>query len=90
MKKCQVDTLIAPSTMAAEYIACYEVSNQGIWLRNFITSLRIVVGIERLLRLCCDNKSAVLYSNNRSSSKSKHIDINFLVVKKRIRMTSCL
>ena len=32
-------TLIAPSTMAAEYIACYEASNQGIWLRNFVTGL---------------------------------------------------
>lgn len=43
-------------------------------------------GIERPLRLYCDNKSAVLYSNNnRSSTKSKHIDIKFLVVKERIQ-----
>ena len=80
-------TLIAPSTLAAEYIACYEASNQGIWLRNFVTGLQIVDGIERLLRLYCDNKSTVLYSNNnRSSSKSKHIDIKFLIVKERIQV----
>ena len=72
--------------MAAEYIACYEASNQGIWLRNFVTSLQSVDGIERPLKLCCDNKSAVLYSNNnRSSSKSKHIDIKFLVVTEKIQ-----
>ncbi|RDY08246.1 hypothetical protein CR513_07542, partial [Mucuna pruriens] len=28
-------TLIAPSTMAAEFVTCFEASNHGIWLRNF-------------------------------------------------------
>ena len=43
-------------------------------------------GIERPLKLFCDNKSAVLYSNNnKSSTKSKHIDITFLVVKERVQ-----
>jgi hypothetical protein len=79
-------TLTASSTMAAEFIACYEASNHGIWLRNLVTGLRIVEGIERPLKLYCDNKSAVLYSNNnRSSAKSKHIDIKFLVVKERVQ-----
>ena len=42
--------------------------------------------IERPLKLYCDNKSAVLYSNNnRSSTKSKHIDIKFLVVKEKVQ-----
>ena len=75
-------SLIASSTMAAKFIACYEASNHGIWLRNFVTELRIVDSIEIPLKLFCDNKSAVLYStNNRSSTKSKYIDIKFLVVK---------
>jgi hypothetical protein len=79
-------SLIASSTMAAEFIACYEASNHGVWLRNFVTGLRIVDDIERPLKLFCDNKSTVLYSNNnRSSSKSKHIDIKFLVVKERVQ-----
>ena len=79
-------TLIASSTMTAEFTACYEASNHGIWLQNFVIGLRIMDGIERLLKLYCDNKSAVLYSNNnRSSMKSKHIDIKFLVVKERIQ-----
>ena len=42
--------------------------------------------MERPLRLYCDNKSAVMYSNNnRSSTKSKHIDIKFLVMKERVQ-----
>lgn len=55
-------TLTTSSTMAAEFVACYETSNHGIWMRNFVTRLQIVEGIERLLKLYCDNKSVVLYS----------------------------
>ncbi|XP_057770721.1 secreted RxLR effector protein 161-like [Salvia miltiorrhiza] len=79
-------TLVASSTMEAEFVACYEASNHGIWLRNFVTGLRVLENVERPLKLFCDNKSAVLYSNNnKSSSKSKHIDIKFLVVKERVQ-----
>ncbi|RVW97188.1 Retrovirus-related Pol polyprotein from transposon TNT 1-94 [Vitis vinifera] len=79
-------TLITSSTMEAEFIACYEASNHGIWLRNFVTQLRIVDVIEKPLTINCDNKAAELYSkNNRSSSKSKHIDIKFLVVKEKVQ-----
>ena len=64
----------------------YKASNYGIWLRNFVTGQRIVEWTERPLKLYCDNKSAVMYSNNnRSSTKSKHIDIKFLVVKERVQ-----
>ena len=43
-------------------------------------------GIERPLNLYCDNKSVVMNSNNnRSSMKSKHIDIKFLVMKERVQ-----
>ena len=79
-------SIVASSTMAAEFVACYEASNHGIWLRKFVTGLRILDGIERPLMLFCDNKSTVLYSNNnRSSTKSKFIDIKFLVVKERVQ-----
>lgn len=72
--------------MAAEFIACYEASDHGIWLRNFVTGLRVVDGIERLLKIYYDNNSAMLYSNNnRSSTKSKFIDIKYLVVKERVQ-----
>jgi hypothetical protein len=78
--------MITSSTMAAEFIACFEASNYRIWLRNFITGLRIVDTIKLPLKLYCENSSAVLYSNNnKSSSKSKHIDIKFLIVKERVQ-----
>jgi len=46
----------------------------------------VVDGIERPLKIYCDNNSAVFYSNNnRSTTKSKFIDIKFLVVKERVQ-----
>ncbi|KAI5663262.1 hypothetical protein M9H77_22585 [Catharanthus roseus] len=42
--------------------------------------------VMRPLKLFCDNKAAVYFSNNnRSSTKSKHIDLKFLVVKERVQ-----
>ena len=72
--------------MVAKFIAYFEASNHGIWLKNFVTGLCIVDTIERPLKIFCDNNSAVLYSNNnKSSTKSKHIDIKFLIVKERVQ-----
>ena len=79
-------TLVASSTMVVEFITCFEASNHGIWLRNFVTALHVVDGIERPVRIYCDNESAVQYSNNnKSTTKSKFIDIKFLVVKERVQ-----
>ena len=75
-------TLVASSTMEVKFIACFEASNHEIWMRKFVIRLLILGGIGRPLKIYYDNKSAVMYSNNnKSASKSKHIDIKFLVVK---------
>lgn len=49
-------TLIGPSTMAAQFIACHEISNHGIWLPNYYW-IAVMDDIERLLKKYCDNKS---------------------------------
>ncbi|RDX73641.1 Copia protein, partial [Mucuna pruriens] len=74
-------TIIVSSTIVAKFVACFEASNHGIWLQNFA-----VDGIERLLKIYCDNNLIFFYSNNnRSFTKSKFIDINFPVVKERVQ-----
>ena len=78
-------SLTASFTIATEFITCYKASNQGIWLWNCITRLHIVNGVNRPLKLFCDNKSVVLSNNNKSSTKTKYINIKFLVVKKRVQ-----
>ncbi|KAL0298745.1 UNVERIFIED_CONTAM: Retrovirus-related Pol polyprotein from transposon TNT 1-94 [Sesamum radiatum] len=38
-------TITASSTMEAEFVACYEATSQALWLRHFITGLKIVDSI---------------------------------------------
>ena len=71
-------TLTATSTTEAEFVACFEATSQGVWLKSFISGLRVVDSIARPLKLYCDNSAAVfLAKNHRSGSQSKHIDIKY-------------
>lgn len=48
-------SLITSSTMVIEFITCYDTSNHGIWLQNFVTGLHIVDDVDWPLNLFCDN-----------------------------------
>lgn len=89
--KSSKQTLVDPSTMATEFVACFEASNHAIKLWNFVTSPHIFGSIGRPLKVYCDNNAVVLYSNNNmSSKKSKFIDIKYLVVKERVQENQIL
>lgn len=86
-------TLVASSTMHAEFVACYGATVQAVWLRNFISGLKVVDSISRPITIYCDN-STIYYDNsaemffsrnNKSSSGSKHLDIKYLVVRDRVK-----
>ncbi|XP_057471070.1 secreted RxLR effector protein 161-like [Actinidia eriantha] len=65
-------TLTATSTMEAEFVSCFEATSHGVWLKSFISALRVVDSISRPLRLYCDNSAAVFMAkNNKSRSRSK-------------------
>jgi hypothetical protein len=73
-------------TMYAEFVTCYEVVGQAMWLKKFVPGLRVVDSIERLLKLYCDNEPAVLYAHNNKKTKVvKHINVRFYVVKEKIQ-----
>ena len=79
-------TLIATSTMEAEFVSCFEATTQGVWLKSFITGLRVMDSISRPLRIFCDNSAAVfLVKNNKSGSRSKHIDIKYLAIREHVK-----
>lgn len=59
-------SVIAASTMEVEFVACFEATVQGNWLRNFISGLGIVDSIVRPLKIYCDNSAAVFFSKNDS------------------------
>ena len=51
-------SIIAASTMEAEFVACFEATVHGLWLRNFISGLGIVDSIAKPQRIYCDNSIA--------------------------------
>ncbi|KAA0061426.1 F-box/FBD/LRR-repeat protein [Cucumis melo var. makuwa] len=54
-------SIIGASSMEAEFVACFEATVHGLWLRNFISGLGIVDSIAKLLRIYCDNSTAIFF-----------------------------
>jgi hypothetical protein len=78
-------SIVASSTMYAEFIACFEATGQAIWLKKFIPGLKMVDCIDKPLKMYCDNQSAVFYAqNNKSSKASRPIEVKYYVVKDKI------
>ncbi|KAK9046686.1 hypothetical protein V6N11_052567 [Hibiscus sabdariffa] len=74
--------------MEAEFVSCFEATSHGVWLKSFISGLRLVDSIARPLKIHCDNLAAVFMAkNNKSGSRSKHIDIKYLAIRERVKET---
>ena len=72
--------------MEAEFLACFEVTVHGLWLRNFISELGIVDSVSKPLRIYCDNFVAVFFSKNDKYSKgAKHMKLKYLTVKEDVQ-----
>ena len=79
-------TLIATSTMEAKFVSCFEATSHVVWMKSFIFRLRIVDSISRSLKVFWDNSSTVfLVKNNKSESRSKHIDIKYLAIRECVK-----
>ena len=72
--------------MEVEFFSCFEATSQGLWLKSFISGLRVMDSISRPLRIFCDKSSTMfLAKNNKSESLSKHINIKYLAIKEHIK-----
>ena len=81
-RKSAKQSVIASSTMEAEFVGCFEAANHGLWLQNFLSGLRVVDSISRPLKIYCDNVAVVFFSkNDRYSKAAKHIEMKYLSVK---------
>nr|KYP32433.1 Retrovirus-related Pol polyprotein from transposon TNT 1-94 [Cajanus cajan] len=79
-------TVVASSTMEAEFVACFKVTIQANWLRNFISGLGIVDSIAKPLKMYCDNSTAIFFSKNDKYSKgAKHMELKYFVVKEEVQ-----
>jgi hypothetical protein len=57
-----------------------------MWLKKFVSGLRVVDNIERPLKLYCNNEPTILYAHNNKKTKAgNHINIRFYVVKEKIQ-----
>ena len=84
--KSSKQSIVASSTMYAEFIACFEAMGQAIWLKKFVPDLKVVDCIHKPLKMYCDNQPSVFYAhNNKSSNAAKTIEIRYYVVKDKIQ-----
>ncbi|KAJ9544308.1 hypothetical protein OSB04_024015 [Centaurea solstitialis] len=83
-KSSKQDT-IADSTNEAEYIAASDAAKEAVWLRNFITDLRVVASISRPVDIYCDNSGAVAQAKEpREHHKSRHVLRKFHLIREII------
>ncbi|XP_042983339.1 secreted RxLR effector protein 161-like [Carya illinoinensis] len=79
-------TLIAISTMEAEFVPYFEATLYGVWLKSFISGLRVMDSITKPLRIYCNNSASIFMAkNNNSESRSKHINIKYLAIRERVK-----
>ncbi|KAJ9568333.1 hypothetical protein OSB04_004299 [Centaurea solstitialis] len=72
-KSSKQDT-IADSTTEAEYIAASDAAKEAVWLRNFLSDLRVVASISRPIDIFCDNSGTVAQAKEpRKHHKSRHV-----------------
>ncbi|KAJ9556641.1 hypothetical protein OSB04_011255 [Centaurea solstitialis] len=72
-KSSKQDT-IADSTTEAEYIAACDAAKEAVWLRSFLSDLRVVASISRPIDIFCDNSGAVAQAKEpREHHKSRHV-----------------
>ena len=72
--------------MEVVFVSFFEATSQGVWLKNFISRLRVMDSISRPLRIFCDNLPTMfLAKNNKNESRSKHIDIKYLAIREHVK-----
>ena len=77
---------ISSSTMQAKLVACFSAATQAIWIRNLIKELTVFDFVDRPIQLYSGNNSAVLFANNNRGLKgSKHLEVKYLTIKKKIQ-----
>jgi len=50
-----------------------------------MVGLQVIDSVPILLKIYCDNSTAFLAKNNKSGSRSKHIDIKYLVLREYVK-----
>lgn len=80
MGKCQV--LVVSLTIYTEFIVCYTTTIEVIWLKNYISELRVVDFITRSFVIYYNNNTIMFFCKNyKASNKSIHIKIKYFIIR---------
>ena len=75
-------SVVALSTIEAEYMAATHASKEAVWLQRLCSSMGLVQGA---IRIDCDNQSAIFLAKIPTyHSKTKHIDVQYHFVRDMI------
>nr|GFC60815.1 retrotransposon protein, putative, Ty1-copia subclass [Tanacetum cinerariifolium] len=67
-------SIFATSSAEAEYIAAFDDSKEGVWVRKFIYGLGVVLTIEEPVSMYCDNTGAIAIANESGITKgARHL-----------------
>jgi hypothetical protein len=70
-------SVVALSTLEAEYIACSDATREALWLRRLLGEIERS-SVDQTVPISCDNQGALkLIDTGILKSKTKHIDIKF-------------
>ncbi|XP_070011249.1 secreted RxLR effector protein 161-like [Nicotiana sylvestris] len=79
-------SVIATSTMEAEFVACFEATIHALWLQNLISGHEVVDTITKPLKIYSDNSAIVFFSKNDKYSKdAKHMELKYFTVKEEVQ-----
>ena len=71
--KAKLQSIVALSSIEAEYIATIEAMKKGLWIKGMINELRIN---QKAVVIHCDSQSALhLMKNHVYHGRTKHIDV---------------
>eukprot|EP00253_Pinus_taeda_P022403 PITA_22403 len=75
-------SVVALSTIEAEYMAATHASKEAVWLQRLCSSMGLV---QEDIRIDCDSQSAIFLAKNPAyHSKTKHIDVQYHFVRDMI------
>ena len=68
--------------MEAEFVAFLVVVQEAVWLKSFLSHLRIKEDASNLVLVNCDSQVAIAFTkDSKYHSKTKHIDIKYNFVR---------
>ena len=64
--------------MEFEYVACSAATQETIWLKRFLQSLRVTSFTDEAVKMYCDSMAALAHAKDpKYHSKSKHIQTRY-------------